>query len=57
MGEIRFCDLRAGLVIGKRSTRGSVIDAFIESRSPNESVLGYLKTDHADSSSEYVLVL
>ncbi len=39
-GEVRFCDLRAGLVIGKWSARGPVVDAFIESRSPHECILG-----------------
>ena len=53
-GEVRFCDLRSGLVIGEWSARGSVIDAFIESRSPNECVLCHWMMD---SSSEYVPVL
>ena len=55
-GEIHFCDLRAGLVIGKWSAGGPVIDAFIESRSPNEWVLcQYWKTSHKEDILEYVL--
>ena len=57
MGEARFCDLRAGLVIGKWNAGGPVIDAVIESRSPNECVLCYLKTNQAGSTSGYVPVL
>ena len=30
-GEVSFCDLRAGLVVGKWSAGGAVIDALIES--------------------------
>ena len=56
-GEVRFCDLRAGHVIGKWNAGGRVLDAFIESRSPNECVLCHWMTNHADSSSEYVLML
>ena len=56
-GEVNFCDLRAGLVIGKWSARGSVVDAFIESRSPNECVLCHWKTNQGDNVSRYVLAL
>ena len=56
-GEVSFCDLRAGIVIGNWSARGSVIDAFIESRSPNECTLCHWKFNHADNSGEYVPVL
>ena len=56
-GEVRFCDLRAGLIIGKWSAGGSVIGACIESRSPNECILWHWKINHEDNSSEYVLVL
>ena len=44
-GEVRFCDLRAGLVIGKWNAGGWVLDAFIESRSPNECVLCQYRKD------------
>jgi len=40
-GEIRFCDLRTGLHIGKWSAGGWVTDVLIESRSPNHWVLCY----------------
>ncbi len=53
-GEVSFCDLRAGLVIGKWSARGTVVDAFIESRSPNECVLCHWNTNKGDNISEYV---
>jgi len=56
-GEVSFCDLRTGHIIGKWSARGPVIDAFIESRSPNECVLCHWKTNRADNISEYVPVL
>ncbi len=56
-GEVSFCDLRAGLVIGKWSARGPVVDVFIESRSPNECVLCHWKTNQGDNVSEYVPVL
>ena len=57
-GEVRFCDLRAGLVIGKLNAGGLVLNAFIESRSPNECVLcQYRGTHHADDVIEYVSVL
>src|SRR5258706_537186 len=55
-GDISFCDLRAGLVIGKWSARGPVMDAFIESRSPHEYVLCHWKTNQGDNISEYVPV-
>ena len=53
-GEVRFCDLRAGLVIGKWSAGGPVVDAFIESRSPNECVLILWKIKRVDTINEYV---
>ena len=56
-GEVIFCDLRSGLVIGKWSARGPVIDAFIESRSPNECLLCHWKINQEDNMSEYVPVL
>ena len=56
-GEVRFCDLKSGLFIGAWSARGPVVDAFIESRSPNECLLIYWKTKQADTISEYVSVL
>ncbi len=56
-GEVSFCDLRSGLVIGKWSARGPLIDAFIESRSPNECVLCHWKTNQGDNISEYIPVL
>ncbi len=56
-GEVSICDLRTGLVVGEWSARGPVIDAFIESRSPNECVLCHWKSNQADNISEYVLVL
>ena len=51
MGEVSFCDLRAGLIVGKWSAGGSVIEAFIKSRSPNECTLC-----HWRGVSEYVPV-
>jgi len=56
-GEVNFCDLKTGLVIGKWSTRGPVIDAFIESRSPIECILCHWKTKQGDETSEYVPAL
>ena len=57
-GEVRFCDLRTGVVIGKWNAGGRVFDAFIESRSPNECILcQYCETHHADDIIEYVPVL
>ena len=56
-GEVSFCDLRSGLVIGKWSARGPVIDAFIESRSPNECILCHWKTNQEGNVTEYVPVL
>ena len=56
-GIFRFCDLRAGLLIGKWSAGGPLIDAIIESRSPNECVLIHWKTKQMDTTSEYVPVL
>ncbi len=56
-GKVSFCDLRTGLVIGKWSARGPVIDAFIESRSPNECIICHWKTNRANNISEYVHVL
>ena len=56
-GEVSFCDLRAALVVGEWSARGPVLDAFIESRSPNECVLCYWKTNNADNITEYVPAL
>ena len=50
-GEVRFCDLRAGLVIGKLNTGGLVLNAFIESRSPNECILFHWQ---AGNTGEYV---
>ena len=55
-GEVSFCDLRAGLVIGEWSAGGPVIHAFIESRSSHECVLCHWKTSKADNR-EYVPVL
>ena len=54
-GEVRFCDLRAGLVIRKWNAGGQVLQALLESRSPNECILCYLKTDKATG--KYVPVL
>ena len=56
-GKVSFCDLRARLVIGNWSARGRVVDAFIESRSPNECVLCHWKSNYADDTIEYVPVL
>ena len=56
-GDIRFCDLRAGIFIGKWSARFQVIDALIESRSPNECVLIHWTTKLEDTIIEYVPVL
>ena len=56
-GEVRFCDLKAGLVIGKWNSGDRVIEAVLESRSPNECVLCHWMTNHVDNSSEYLLVL
>ena len=56
-GEVRFCDLRAGLVIGKWSARGPMIEAFVESRSPDECILCHWKINPADNCSEYVPAL
>ena len=56
-GVVRFCDLRAAIVIGKWSAGGSVIDACIESRSPIECVLCHRKTNQTDTMSGYVPVL
>ena len=53
-GEVRFCDLRAGIVIGKLNAGGLVFNALIESRSPNECILCYFKTNKADNTGEYV---
>ena len=56
-GEASFCDLRAGLVIGKWNVGGPVIEAIIESRSPNECVLCHWKINQGHNISEYVPVL
>ena len=56
-GEVSFCDLRSGLVVEKWSAREPVMDAFIESRSPNEFVLFHWKTSEGDNISEYVPLL
>ena len=56
-GEVTFYDLRSGLVIGKWSAGGKVVDVFIESRSPNECVLCHWKTTQGDNVSECVLAL
>ena len=56
-GDVRFCDLRAGLVIGKWNAGGRVLEALLESRSPNECILCCWKTDKADSTGECVPVL
>ena len=53
-GGIRFCDLKAGIVIGSLNAGGLVLNALIESRSPNEYILCYWKTDKADNTGEYV---
>ena len=53
-GEVSFCDLRTGLVIGKWSAGGPVIDVFIESRSPHEYFLCHGKTNEENDISEYV---
>ena len=55
--EVSFCDLKAGRVIGKWSASGPVIDAFIESQSPDECILIHWKTKQAVTISEYVPVL
>ena len=55
-GEVRFCDLKTGLVIRKWSAGGLVIDAFIESRPPNECILILWKSKQEDTTSEYVPV-
>ena len=55
-GEVGFCDLRTGLVVGQWSAGGPVIDAFIESRLPNEFVLFHWKTNKRDNTGEYVSV-
>ena len=52
MGEVSFCDLRSGTLLGRWSAGGPVIGAFIESRSPNECVLIHWKTKKADTISE-----
>jgi len=56
-GEVNFCDLKSGLALGKWSAGGPVIDAFIESRSPNECVLCHWKANRADNIIEYVPML
>ena len=56
-GEVSFCDLRAGLVVGQWSARGPVVDVFIKSRSPNECILCHWKINNADNVEEYVPVL
>ena len=56
-GEISFFDLRTGLSVGKWSARGPVIDAFIESRSPNECVLCHWTSNQKDDNHEYVPML
>ena len=56
-GEFGFCDLRTGLIVEKWSARGRVIDALIESRSPQEFVLFHWRTNNWDNVSEYVPVL
>ena len=56
-GEINFCDLRTGLVIGEWDAIGKVFGAIIESRSPNECILCHWKTNQVDNSRAYVLVL
>ena len=53
-GEVSFCDLRAGRVIGKWSAGGPVIDAFVESRSPHEYVLFHWKINQVDNTRGYV---
>ena len=53
-GEVAFCDLRAGLVIGIWSAGGPVSGAFVESRSSHECVLCHWKTNQVDSIREYV---
>ena len=55
--EVSFYDLRSGLVIGKWSARGPVIDIFIESRSPNECILFHWKTTLGDNVDECVRAL
>ena len=56
-GEVRFCDLRAALVVGQWSAGGPVVDAFIESRSPDECVLCHWKANQEGDVGEYVPVL
>ena len=56
-GEISFYDLRAGRLIGKWNAGGRVLDAFIESRPPNQCVLCYWTTDKVDNTVVYVPVL
>ena len=56
-GKVSFCDLRTGRVIGNWSAKGPVVDAFIESRPPNECVLCHLKTNPAGNISKYVPVM
>ena len=55
-GEVSFCDLRAGLVVGQWSAGGRVDVAFIESRSPNECVLCHSKIHKVDNFRGYVPV-
>ena len=55
-GDVGFCDLRTGLVVEKWNVGGPVMDAFIESRSPNECVLFHW-TNKGDNTSEYVPAL
>ena len=56
-GEISFCDLRTGLFMRKWNAGGQVLDAFIKSRSPNECLLCYWRTDKSDGTGKYVSVL
>ena len=56
-GEVSFCDLRAGFVLGKWSARGPVVGALVESRAHNECTFCHWKTNHTDYIPEYVPVL
>ena len=51
-GEVNFCDLRSGLVIGKWRAGSRVIDAFIESRLPDECVLCYWRANRVNNINE-----
>ena len=56
-GEVAFCDLRSGLVIGIWSAGGPVNGAIAESRSSHECVLCHWKTNQVHNIREYVPML